>query len=275
VSENPLVKVLHLFSGPSSRKDGISSILNNIGCSCVDVDIVNTSEGMAFEQCDLTSDHLWRDLVSRVSKSEFTFVWMGTPCTTFSVARQGPPGPVPLRTVERPYGRPKSELSQSDMEALTQGNYFAFKSAHMAWTCLAHGIGFAIENPEPWADSPSLFKLPEFLELESSPLVNVVNFDQCTLGAETKKPTRILHSGIDLSSMHNRCNHFHQQWNFKGWNGQPKTSFGAHPPLFGRLRESGEPATKASAAYPYELNKAIVWSVLKAKPRTPPAPHQS
>ena len=152
------------------------------------------------------------------------------------------------------------------MEALHQGNYFAFKSADMAWNCIQHGVGFAIENPEPWSDSPSLFKLPEFLELQSAMQVQTVNFDQFTLGAETTKPIRIMHSGIDLSMLSNRCNRPHQTWKFKGWNGQPKTSFGAHPPLFGRRRDSGEPATKASAAYPYDLNKAIV---------TPPGPHQS
>ena len=93
---------------------------------------------------------------------------MGIPCTTFSVASQGPPGPVALRTMEFLYGRPKSELSRPDVEVLRQGNYFAFKSADMAWNCIQHGVGFAIENPEPWSASPSLFKLPEFLELQSA-----------------------------------------------------------------------------------------------------------
>jgi hypothetical protein len=40
--------------------------------------------------------------------------------------------------------------------------------------------------------------------------------------------------------------------------------------LFGRLRESGEPATKAASAYPYELNKAIAKAIIEAKPSTNP-----
>ena len=200
---------------------------------------------------------------------------MGTPCTTFSVARQGPPGPVALRTMEYLYGKPSSELSQSDSASVQQGNYFAFKSANMAWTCIEHGVGFAIENPEPWPDAPSLFKLPEFVDLQSDSHVETVNFDQCMLGAETRKPTRVIFSGIDLSNIRSRCNHPHQTWHFTGWNGRPKSSFGAHPPLFGRVRDSGEPATKASAAYPYDFNKAIVWALLRAKPLPPPGPHQS
>jgi hypothetical protein len=54
---------------------------------------------------------------------------------------------------------------------------------------------------------------------------------------------------------------------------QPKHR-GTHPPMFGRLLESGEPAAKSPATYPYELDMAIAWSVLKAKPHPPQAPHQ-
>ena len=152
-------------------------MLTSIGCAGVDVDIVNTSIGRPYEQCDLTSDHLWLDLVNRVSNHEFTLVWMGTPCTTFSIARQGPPGPVALRTLEHLYGKPSNVLSQSDSAAVQQGNYFAFKSANMAWICIRHGVGFAIENPEPWRDAPSLFELPEFVELHADANVKTVNFD--------------------------------------------------------------------------------------------------
>jgi hypothetical protein len=203
---------------------------------------------------------------------------MGTPCTTFSRARQGPPGPVPLRTYDQLYGRPASELSQADVEALRQGNYFALKSADMAWSCLRAGVGFGLENPEPFPGAPSLFLFREFLELQAASGVNVVNFDQCTLGAETPKPTRILFYGIDLSHLSiNRCRHEHQEWVFKNWAGKVQTKWGPHPPLFGRRRDSGEPATKASSAYPYDLNKAIVQAIIKTRPSAkPPAlPTQS
>ena len=145
----------------------------------------------------------------------------------------------------------------------------------MAWTCIRHGVGFAIENPEPWPNAPSLFKLPEFLELQHDDRVHTVNFDQCAMGAETTKPTRIVFSGIDLSKLSSRCKHPCRRWHYTGWDGRPTSSFGAHPPpLFGRRRASGEPATKASAAYPYEMNKPIVWSVLEAKPIDPLPPRQ-
>ena len=113
----------------------------------------------------------------------------------------GPPGPVALRTIDQIYGKHKSTLSISDNEALRLGNYFALKSAEMAKTCLSVGVGFGIENPEPWPNSPSLFLLPELITLSNNPLVHTLDFDQCTLGAETAKPTRILYSVIDLSHL--------------------------------------------------------------------------
>ncbi len=182
-----------------------------------------------------------------------------------------------LRTIEHLYGRPTNELSQSDTMALQQGNYFALKSARTAETCLRTGIGFGIENPEPHPGAPSLFLLNEFLELQANISVKIVNFDQCTLGAETSKPTRILYSGIELSHISHRCTHPSQEWVYKDWGGKTKVKWGAHPPLFGRRRESGEPATKAASAYPYALNKAIVRAIIWATPAVAPStrPQQS
>jgi hypothetical protein len=173
---------------------------------------------------------------SRVSKREFTFVCMGTPCTTFSRARQGPPWPVPLRTMHRIYGRHDSELSQADIEALKQGNYFALNSADVAWTCLHAMNGFGFENVEPY---------------------------QSTLGAETSKPTRIAYSGIDLSILSKRCNHISKTWVYKDWSGRTQTKWNETPSLLGRCRESGEPDPRASSAYSYDLNKAIVQAIIR------------
>ncbi len=181
-----------------------------------------------------------------------------------------------LGTLEHLYGRPTNELSQSDTIDL-QRNYFALKSARMAETCLSTGIGFGIENPEPHPGASSLFLLNEFLELQTNTSVKTADFDQCTLGAETSKPTRILYSGIELSHISHRCTHHSQEWVYKDWSGRTKVKWGAHPPLFGRRRESGEPATKAASASPYALNnaivRAIIWAAPVVAPTTRPSSH--
>eukprot|EP00974_Lingulodinium_polyedra_P003602 339141-Lingulodinium_polyedra.AAC.1 len=84
-----------------------------------------------------------------------------------------------------------------------------------------------------------------------------MDFDQCRWGAETAKPTRILHWGIDLSRLAGRCNHPAQQQTWLTPRGVEATAFRPHPPLAGRVRASGEWATKAAAAYPAALNRAL------------------
>ena len=149
-------------------------------------------------------------------------------------------------------------MSQPDWEATQLGNYFAIQSARMASVELQRGVGFGIENPAPWPGFPSIFLLPEFITLSQTPGVKAVDFDQCPFGAETAKPTRVLYALVNMQHLQGRCNHPKQTWHYTDWWGRPQSTYAAHPPLYNRRRESGEPATKSAAAYPYALNKAIV-----------------
>jgi len=148
--------------------------LREFGWSSVDVDIVNVNSDLPM---DLAADHTWDKYTSTLP--EFDFVFMGVDCKTFSRARQNPNGPPPLRSLEYPYGLPNSQLSQPDAAKLRLGNYFALQSAKLASRCLASGVGFAIENPEPWDPrAPSIWLLEEFKELALDPRVQVADFDQ-------------------------------------------------------------------------------------------------
>ena len=51
-----------------------------------------------------------------------------------------------------------------------------------------------------------MWDFDEFITLSNDPRVHVTNFDQCTLGKETTKPTRIMLYKIDLSELTSRCN---------------------------------------------------------------------
>eukprot|EP00972_Heterocapsa_arctica_P089910 13263499-Heterocapsa_arctica.AAC.1 len=73
---------------------------------CVDFDIFNAKPGHS-EDHDLTSDSLWERLLRDIKSGEIDAVWFGTPCTTFSKARELPGGPRPLRDRLHPYGFPK------------------------------------------------------------------------------------------------------------------------------------------------------------------------
>jgi len=135
------------------------------------------------------------------------------------------------------------------------------QSAKIASRCLALGVGFAIENPEPWdRNAPSLWLLNEFVQLASDPRVEVANFDQCRWGSETKKPTRIMYFKADLTFLVLRCNHQPQSGHFTNKEGAPATSWGPHPPLVNRSRD-GAFATAAAATYPTELNQALAYAI--------------
>ena len=77
-------------------------------------------------------------------------------------------------------------------EQVRLGTFYALKTAEAATAAHSRGIPWAIENPEPWEGHISMWLLPGFMALASLPGVQTVNFDQCTIGAETAKPTRVL-----------------------------------------------------------------------------------
>ena len=109
-----------------------------------------------------------------------------------------------------------------------------------------------------------MWLLPEFMALASLPGVQTVNFDQCTIGAETTKPTRVLYFKVPLDTLHKRCPHPKKWWEYKDFSGKPQRRWGAHPPLARRVREDGTPATAAAAVYPGELNRALAEALAQA-----------
>ena len=242
--------------------DGIQAFLNQAGVPCVDVDIANVgARGELGEHNDLSSDQLWEVILGDIRTGKVMALWFGTPCTTFSRAREVRPGPPPLRDLDHPYGLPKSSLTPPQHEQVRMGTYYALKTAEAATLAHSQGIPFGIENPEPWEGYISMFILPEFTKLSGLQEVKVVDFDQCTVGAETTKPTRVLYYKLPLSTLHKRCHHPKQWWEFKDWRGKTQRRWGAHPPLARRALEDGTPATAAAAVYPAELNRIIATAI--------------
>ena len=185
------LSLLHLFSGPAERPDGFASFVQEKSGKCRDVDIVNKTATDTFSH-DLADDSLWLLLMDEFRKGIYNALFLGTPCTTFSAARTGPPGPRALRSPQHPYGLPKKELTIRENEEVRLGTYFALKSAEFCKMAVDTQRPFALENPKPKKGVVSLFDLPEMLAVAKMPGVRVVDFDQCPFGAETAKPTRIL-----------------------------------------------------------------------------------
>ena len=178
--------------------DGIQSFPKQSGVHCVDRDIANVgTQGELREHSGLSSDHLWEIILNGIRTGQVKALWFGTPCTTFSRAREVRPGPPPLRDLDHPYGQFSLTLQQHEQVRL--GTFYALKTAEAATEAHSRGIPFAIENPGPWEGHISMFVLPEFVALASFPGVQAVNLDQCMVGAETTKPTRVLYYKVPLT----------------------------------------------------------------------------
>ena len=128
--------------------DGIQSLLKSSGVPCIDMDIANVgSSGELKEHNDLSSDHLWEIVLNDIRTGQVKALWFGTPCTTFSRAREVRPGPPPLRDLDHPYGLPKSSLTLQQHEQVRLGTFYVLKTTEAATLAHSHGIPLAIESP--------------------------------------------------------------------------------------------------------------------------------
>jgi hypothetical protein len=84
------ISVLFLFSGPSSRKDSLASLLALHSIRCAAFDVINGAEQ------DLSDDSVWDGVKARIHSGEFSGVFASPPCGSFSRLRllgHGPPPP--------------------------------------------------------------------------------------------------------------------------------------------------------------------------------------
>ena len=247
------------------RLDGIAAHLFPLGWESSDFDLVNAGRfGETAEGHDLSSVHLWDQVFKDITAGDYEAAVIGTPCETASKARIGPPGPRPLRSPEHIYGLPRKLLSHKEADQVRLGTFFALQSAKVATLLHERDIPWMIENPSPTGNPVSLFNLPEWQELASLPGVKHVDFDQCHMGAETAKPTRILHFKLDLSSLAGKCAHTPTIHSYTDNHGVARTMLSRHPPLVRRKRKAGSSATTAAAASPGEMNKRIAEAIAQS-----------
>ena len=112
---------------------------------CSDHDLVMAKELQEpVSQHDLGSDANWEVIHADMRKGEYEAVFCGTPCETASKARDGPPGPRPLRSPEHIYGLPRSELTEAEAEQVRLGTYFALKTAETSHRMNTAGVSYPL-----------------------------------------------------------------------------------------------------------------------------------
>ena len=101
--------MLIVFSGPLGRPDGLGAELRSLGYEVVEVD---RADGV--DAHDIRSEVVFARLLAEVRSGAYCAVFLGVPCSTYSVARiqsDGFPddGPPQVRDRDFPLGLPGLE----------------------------------------------------------------------------------------------------------------------------------------------------------------------
>lgn len=256
-------RCLHLFSGPS-REGDLASHLNSFGWATCSVDTVQPVP------TDVLDGKVKAAILEDVTAGEFDFVWMGTPCSTFSTLRNEPGGPRPLRAPGAVQGLPDAELKPWERRKLAEGqqaNVFVDLSADIMEACMGEGrdVPFTLENPEPQTEV-TIFNMPRILAIakRSHPGLGEVCFDQCRFGCEATKPTRLMCFLVRYPSLSGkRCDHLLKRFldeNKKPYDAKRRKVAGQK--VVGADGKE-EWASKRLAEYPAPLCKEIAEQVIR------------
>ena len=132
--------VLELFSGSGRWAAAWRSTTSARRFDCFELDIRWHLKN------DLLSPSVQRRIRGWIRSGLICAVWMGTPCNSFSRARDRPGGPPPLRSDDHPHGLPN--LAPHDQEKVRVGNILARFSISIFQCCVYLQVPATIENPE-------------------------------------------------------------------------------------------------------------------------------
>jgi hypothetical protein len=247
--------LLHLFSGPGCRPDGLRALAREL----LRVDTVEIDTLIDDHDCDLLDDAVFDDLMRRIHAGEFFAAVIGTPCSTFSVARipkdgVSDGGPPQLRHIDHDDGMPG--LSAADRRIIEDSDLLVERSVAVARLIRSQGGSFVIENPvtrsdksshlyrSVWRSHSSLWMHQLVRQLRNERWTREVSFPQCALGGTFQKWTTLLYSEClhpVLSKLGDfGCNH------------------SAHQDVAVGIGEDGKWRSASSAAYPMAMNAILL-----------------
>jgi hypothetical protein len=192
-SSHPQICV-ELFSGSG----GIARRWRHLGYGTIEFDLRKGP------QYDLTSPAVLNVLQGWITSGVIACVWIGVPCSTWSLARRGKAGRPggPIRTIEFIYGLPPNQLRPQDVCKLLVGNSTMRCCARIARLCNLNFIPAMMENP----NSSRIWHAPPIISLlkAASCTSHVVDF--CAFGTPWQKRTKLVgwHVG-KVSSLDQKC----------------------------------------------------------------------
>lgn len=205
------------------------------------------------EQYDLSRRCNRRRIIEWARCGWLTGFHLGTPCESFSRARDVPPGPPPLRSDQQPMGLPN--LRPGDQLKVQLGNMFMRFSACLLHLACVLNIPATLENPE----RSRLWLCPPISALLRRKVVTFAVTHFCGWGAPWKKATGFLGVHLDLTRLDVvQCK--------SSKRGVCQFSSGPHIQLHGRT-SSGQWMTKLAQPYPTPMCTALAkcfydWEVM-------------
>eukprot|EP00438_Fugacium_kawagutii_P028256 Skav200691 [mRNA] locus=scaffold6391:1205:6504:+ [translate_table: standard] len=146
-------------------------------------------------QYDLTRRSNQRKILNWMEKGYIRAGHLGTPCNSFSRARDRPGGPPPLRSDGCPLGLPN--LREADQTKVRIGNSLMYFSCMVLRLALMLHIAVSMENP----GRSRLWICPSVKKLLSRRFTSLVDVTFCAFGTPWKKPTKIFGVHLDLSHL--------------------------------------------------------------------------
>ena len=262
-------RVLHLFSGPKERPDGLAAALAPLGFTTTELD----SGGQRSHVDNLLDDARYAELLASAKSATWDVVVAGIPCSTFSVARFHRPGPPLVRRLPTE-GRGLLVPPLHHEHEAEEANMLAARAAAICAAVQASGGVYLVENPIDLSDvvqarkyglrqqprHASLWQLSELRELQALTQGHFIHFPQCALGGARPKWTTFLCSPALAAHLEGlgelRCSH---------------SKVEHRRPV--RREASGAWSTAILAAYPAALNSAIaiaIAAVFAQSPLPPP-----
>ena len=238
--------VLHLFSGHRREGDLQAQLEDLTAAWETPVHVLSLDVAVHATLGDLRGYDNVAKWAAAIRGGRVHAMVAGPPCETWSLARELPDGPPPLRSRSEPWGR--LAVTERQWLQLQTGNELLWSTLWLFAELLRAGGAAIVEHPEPWrrpGSSVCIWMLRWVRALLAAPAVETVSFDQCEHGQFARKPTRLL--ALRLPSLGERM---------RATPGRGRCSHRGHAPLGGR-DEQGRFRTAPAKVYPQAMCRAL------------------
>lgn len=202
------------------------------------------------EQYDLCSRANQQRIIHWIQSGMVRGGHLGTPCGSFSRARDRPAKPPQLRSDSCPLGL--QGLRPADSKKVAIGNLLMRFTVRVLLLALQLGLAFTVENPQ----KSRLWLCPPFRRLLRRRFVQQQDVEFCAFGTQWKKSTRFVSTHLVLDNLAPyRCHGAKR--GLCAFTGKP------HLPLTGQ-NSTGVWLTKIAEPYPWKLTHVVAKAFLNS-----------